>query len=312
VPGIGVILNPDARGNRRARERAARFEAIVGPDGDVACTATLAALDEALARFQARGIDVLAVCGGDGSVQTAITRALAVWPEARLPLLLPLRGGTINNLSRSIGPRRRRAERMLAHVVADFRRGHAHDTVEGDLILVNGQAYAHTVGAAMMVSFLRLYYAGNEPTPLRAYRLMVRLGLSYFLSTSLIRSVAKPIEADVTCDGERLPFRQYTMLIAGTMPHIGLGVRPFYLGGRKRGFFHLLAGPCTPGELLARLPRFLRGLPAELPSLYDNVACRVRIEFAEPQCFTINGDIPEEPVRVLELEAGPRIRLIRG
>jgi hypothetical protein len=38
----------------------------------------------------------------------------------------------------------------------------------------------------------------------------------------------------------------------------------------------------------------------------------VRIEFSEPQAFTINGDIPAEMVTVLELTAGPRVRLIRG
>jgi hypothetical protein len=57
---------------------------------------------------------------------------------------------------------------------------------------------------------------------------------------------------------------------------------------------------------------FYRGCPANRPNLYDNLASKIRIEFAEPQAFTVNGDIPEEPVRVLEIEPGPRVKLIRG
>jgi diacylglycerol kinase family enzyme len=310
--GIGVILNPRARGNRRAPRRLARFQAILGDNGEAVLTEDLASLDAALARFHSRNIDVLAVCGGDGSFHTVVARALEVWNGGQFPLFLPLRGGTINNLSHSLRARRRRAERMLAHVVKDYCRGHAHDTAYADLMLINGRYLGYTVGAGMMVSFLRLYYAGRHPSPPRAWWLLARLGVSYFLGTSLIRSVARPIEADITCDGERLPFRQYTMLLVSSITRIGLGIRPFYLSGRKRGFYHVLAGPSSPGELLQRLWHFYRGFPANLPNLYDNMASKIRIEFAEPQAFTVNGDIPEEPVRVLEIEPGPRVKLIRG
>ncbi len=312
MSGIGVILNPHARGNRRAPRRAARFQSILGDNGEVVVTEDLAALDVALERFRDRGIDVLAVCGGDGSVHAVVSRAIGVWNGARFPLVLPLRGGTINNLAHSLRARRRRAERMLAHVVKDYRRGKAHDTASNDLMLINGRYLGYTVGAGMIVNFLRLYYAGRRPGPPRAMWLLARLGVSYFLGTSLIRSIARPIEADVTCDGERLPFRQYTLLVASSIPRIGLGVCPFYLSGRKRGYFHVLAGPSTPGELLLRLWRFYRGFPANLPSLYDNMAGKIRIELAEPQGFTVNGDILTEPVQVIEIEPGPRVKLIRG
>ena len=312
MAGIGVIVNPHARGNRRRPHRVARFETIVGDDGRVVATADLDAMERTLREFRAAGIDILAVCGGDGSMYHVVSCALEVWEDQSLPLLLPLRGGTINNLSRSLGARRRRAESMLAHVVKDYRRGRTHDTVDGDLIRVNGGKYGHIVGTGMIVHFLRLYYSGRRPGPVSAMWLLVRLGLSYFLGTSLIGGVVRPFEADVTCDGERLPHRSFTLLIASTVAHIGLGVRPFYLTTRKRGHFHLLAGSSTPGQLLSRLPRFARGVPANLETLYDNLGAHVRIEFAEPQPFTINGEVLAEPADVLELGPGPRVSYVRG
>ena len=50
--GIGVIINPHARGNTRRPRRVARFKSIVGADGDVVALA-LAALLLALVLDQA-------------------------------------------------------------------------------------------------------------------------------------------------------------------------------------------------------------------------------------------------------------------
>ncbi len=311
MAGIGVIINPHASGNRRHPGRVERFRRIVGNDGVVHATKDLTELDAALAALHERGIDILAVCGGDGSFYHVVSRALSLWGEASLPLLLPLRGGTINNLARTIGARRKRAESMLAHVVKDYRQGKTHEVTRRDLIRINGDQYGYIVGTGLIVNFLRLYYSGRRPGPVRAFMLLVVLGLSHFFRTSLIKGVVKEFEADVVCDGERVPFREFTLLLASTVAHIGLGVKPFYLSARKLGFFHVLGGPATPGRLLVRLWRFFRGFPPRLDSLYDNMARRMRIEFAEPQPYTINGDILD-PVSVLELEGGPRVSFICG
>jgi len=309
--GIGVIVNPHARGNTRRPRRVARFKSIVGADGEVVATSDLAELDIVLARFRDDGVEIVAVCGGDGSFFHVVSRMVRLWGERPLPLLLPLRAGTINNLARTIGARRRRAESMLAHVLKDYRQGRTHEVTQRDLIRVNGEHYGYIVGAGLITNFLRLYYSGRKPGPVRAFGLLVVCGFSWIFGTSLIGGVVNTIEADVDCDGERVPHRGYTMILASSVAHIGLGVKPFYLSARKRGYYHLLAGSCTAGQLLGKLPRFFRGFPAGLDNLYDNLAARVVIEFAEPQAFTINGDILD-PVRVLTLEAGPRVSFVRG
>ena len=309
--GFGVIINPHARGNERNPSREKRFKAIVGDDGLVFATVDLDDLDRRLTELHARRVEVLAVCGGDGSFQHVIGRAIELWGADNLPLLLPLRGGTINNLSRTIKARRRRPESMLAHVVKDYRQGRTHAVTQRDLILVNGKHYGYIIGAGLIVNFLQLYYAGARPGPLRAFWLLILCGLSYYLGTSLIDGVVKPFEGDIDVDGERVPFRSFSMFLASSVEHIGLGVKPFYLSARKRGYYHVLGGPSSPGELLFRLYRFFRGRPANLDSLYDNMAQRVCIDFAEPQAFTINGDI-FDAVDKLTMEPGPRVSFIAG
>ena len=311
MAGIGVIVNPHASGNRRRPRRAERFRAILGNDGEVTATRDLEDLETTLVRLHDRDVDIIAVCGGDGSFYHVVSRVVRIWGSNRIPLLLPLRGGTINNLSRTIGARRRRPESMLAHVVKDYRQGHTHEITQRDLIAVNGTDYGYIVGAGLIVNFLRLYYSGRKPGPVRAFFLLGMLGLSNIFGTSLITGVVKPFEADVVCDGERVPFRAFTMVLASTVAHIGLGVKPFYLSARKRGYFHVLAGPATPTELLGRLWRFFRGFPASLATLHDTMAREVRIDFAEPTPYTINGELLA-PVKSLHLSPGPRVSFISG
>ena len=311
MAGIGVLINPHASGNRRRPGRAERFRTIVGNDGEVVATRDLAHVDETLARFHERDVDIIAVCGGDGSFYHVVSRVVKIWGPQSIPLLLPLRGGTINNLSRTIRARRRRPESMLSHVLKDYRQGRTHEITQRDLIAVNGTDYGYIVGAGLIVNFLRLYYSGRNPGPVRAFFLLALLGLSNVFGTSLITGVVKPFEADIECDGERVPFRAFTMMLASTVAHIGLGVKPFYLSARKRGYFHVLAGPATPTQLLRRLWRFFRGFPASLETLHDTMARTVRVQFAEPTAYTINGELLP-PVTSLELTPGPRVSFISG
>lgn len=310
MAGVGVVVNPRASGNRGRPDTAARLAAVVGGDGEVVQTDTLEALDQALKLFHDRGYEVLALSGGDGSLCHAISRAVGLWGEDGLPAFVPLRGGTINNVSRSIGGPAR-PEALLGKVMSAYRSKRPFSTMDRPLLRVNGHLYGSIVGAGLITHFLEQYYEGSNPGPLSAAGLLLRCGISWVAGTDFIRRVVPSLKGRAECDGEALPWEEYTLILASSVRHIGLGVQPFYLSGRKRGYFHVLAGPPTPGQLLSRLPRFRRGFPAGLDTLYDNIARQFRVEFAEPQSFTVDGEL-FPAVRVLEIEAGPAVRFVRG
>lgn len=308
--GVGVIVNPRAAGNRGRPDTAAHLAAVVGADGEVVQTADLAAMAAALADFRARGFEVLAVSGGDGSLCHAISRAVEVWGEDGLPSFVALRGGTINNVARTVGGPSR-PEAFLGKVMATYRSRRSFATMERPLLKANGRIYGSIVGAGLITHFLEEYYGSSNPGPSRAAAMLVRCGLSWLGGGEYIRRIVPRLAGHAECDDEALEYTDFTLVLASSVTHIGLGVQPFYLSGRKRGYFHVLAGSPTPGQLLSRLPRFRRGFPAGLDTLYDNIARRFRIEFAEPQSFTVDGELfPSVPV--LDIEAGPSVRFVRG
>jgi len=312
VPGIGVVVNPHAGANRIAGpERVEVFSDLVGNDGLVRVTESLESIEEVAREFRDRGTEILAVCGGDGSYHCTLTGFRAVYGQTPLPMLLPLRAGTINYVADAIGGRRGKPEQVLARVVRDHRKGRTHETTERDLLRVNGRDHGFLLSFGTAVNFLRIYYAMESPGPLRAAALLGRLMVSAMVGSHISRAVFQTIEADVEVDGLPVPFRQFTFFFAATVDRIALGFRPTYMGTRKPGYMHVLGGPISAVRLISKAVRVYRGFPTYEPALYDNLARNLSIRFFRPQHYMLDGDILP-PADRLEVDVACRVTLIRA
>jgi diacylglycerol kinase (ATP) len=310
VPGIGVVLNPHASLNRRERDRATRFASILGADGVVCETGSVDHIQEVAREFRDRGIDAVAICGGDGSFFHTLSAIVREYGDQPLPPFLPLRAGSMNTIARSVGCRHGSPERVLSHAVGSYRLGRPFETTERHLLNVGDQHFGFTFGAGVIVSFLRLYYRRPGRGPWAAAKLLTQVGLSGMARTSLARGLLQYTEADIGCDDERVPHRRFNFIYASTITEIGLGFKVTYLATRKRGFFHLVAGVVRTRDLICGLSRLRHGWPLDFADLYDNLAQRVRVEFPRPTHYMVDGDILG-PVTRLEVVTGPRLTIIQ-
>ena len=311
MAGIGVIVNPHARGNRRdPAGRVERMARVVGGLGVVRATPSLEAITGVVREFRERGIDILAICGGDGSDHCTLTAVDQVYGAAPWPLLLPLRAGTINYVADDIGGRRGSPEQVLQRVVHAHRRGHPHVTTERDVLRVNGEQLGFVLSFGTAVNFLQVYYARETQGPVWAARLLGRAIASATLGTHLARSIFQAVEADIVCDDEVLPFRQFTFFFAGTVRHVALGFQPTYLGDRKRGFCHVLGGPIAARRLVRYAVRVHRGFPTNDPLLYDSLCRRFAIRFARPAHYMLDGDVLG-PAERLDVDVYRRLTFVR-
>ena len=311
MPGIGVIVNPNARANRRdPQARVSRMTRIVGRDGLVRATPTVDAIEAVAREFKDAGVDMLAVCGGDGSDHCTLTAFDRVYGPEPFPVVLPLRAGTINYVADDAGVRRGSPEQVLQRVVTAHRRGHTLVTTERDLLRVDGEHLGFVLSFGTAVNFLRAYYARERQGPVWATRLLGRCIASAMLGTHLARSIFQAVEADVTCDDEVLPFRQFTFFFAGTVRRIALGFQVTYLGDRKRGFLHVVGGPIPARRLIRRALRIHRGFPTGEPLLYDNLGQRLVVQFARPSHYMLDGDVLG-PADRLVVDVHRRLTLVR-
>ena len=101
MSGIGLISNPKSQGNRRglsAIERAAEEAGI-----EHRILSDMADLRPALEDLAAKGVELLVVNGGDGTLQAALTAVLEDRPFDRRPLLAVLPRGMTNMSAADIG-----------------------------------------------------------------------------------------------------------------------------------------------------------------------------------------------------------------
>jgi len=309
VPGIGIVINPHARHNRGAADRVELFAEMHGRSGWVRRTASLDELDAAVAEFRQRGIDVLAVCGGDGSFFRALSAMVRCYGPEPLPYFLPLRGGSMNTVARSVDWARGTPEAALAQAVADYRAGRGFALTDRHLVGVDGRYFGFMVAAGSIVAFLSRYYDSPGRGPWAAAKLVTRVAVSGLVGSPLARGIFRHTEARITCDGEPLPHGRFTIIYASSITDIGLGFKPTYLATRKRGFFHVLAGPVRAPQVVRRLRRLRHGRPLGIETLYDNLAQHLRVEFSRPTQYMIDGDI-FGAATVLDVVTGPRLTII--
>lgn len=310
MPGIGVVVNPHAGGNRRVTDRARRLGRVVDGAGWVCETPTLDDLPAVARECQQREVDVLAVCGGDGTYARTLSALMHAYGGQPLPTFLPLRAGTMNTVARAIGCRAWEPERMLARIVGEYRRGQPVEAADHQLLSVNGSALGFMVGAGVIVGFLRAYNANARRGALGGAEVLVRLALSALVGGRAVREAVEWLDAEMLGDSERVPFERFSVLYASTIEDIGLGFRPTYRARERLGRFHVFAGPIEARELVRRLGRIRRGLPTGSPQVYDATAAHLAVRFRRPTEYMVDGEIMG-PAESLVVECGPVLRVIR-
>lgn len=306
MPGIGIILNPHSRSNRRNPDRIKRLGFIVGDKGS--CHATQDILDvERLAReFKERKVDILGISGGDGTNHCTLTTFIEVYGDTPLPQIAFLRGGTMNNAA-NILQIEGSPEQILANLIRKYHAQEKFQTAELDLLNVNG-SYGFLFGVGLVARFLDEYYKAKG-SPSKAGFLLLRYIASVFFHTPFVYELFERFDAKVTVDGAVWPYKNYAVLHSGTIETYGLGFNPFFRAREKPGYMHMIGTSMTPLQLMLNLPRIWFNRAAKSENELQALAREVVIELAEPQMYSVDGDL-KPPTTKLRITVGPRLKYI--
>jgi diacylglycerol kinase family enzyme len=272
-------------------------------------------------RFAVGGADLVGACGGDGTNLTAVTQLVRRFGVDRLPHFAVLRGGTVNTVAENLGVRGRPDE-ILARILARRRK---HETLEvgQDLIEVlgspprdgtgngsrNDSLYGFLFAAAMGARFLEAYYGGPVPGVAWATALAIRTAASTLFQQPLARWLFDPLRVTLTVDGERLPIERVRLLLASTIPSVGIGMKVTWRGGVQPNRFHLIASAMALPAMALQLPRVLAGEPLEGSPHVDRLARELHARFDTPQTFTLDGELFRD--REVRIRVGPRLWVVK-
>jgi diacylglycerol kinase (ATP) len=299
---IGVIANPNSREHRRDPDRLGELARVLGDRGTATSTHSLDDVRRAVAGFRTAGIDVLGISGGDGTIAHTLTAAIEVYGDAPLPRIALLGGGTVNTVARGLGLAQR-GPAMLRHVLGGEVR------IDRRHILQIGEMYGFIFGTGAIANFCEAYYETGAPSAAMSARLLARAVGSTLVNGPFVRRLMSRFRARITADGERWPVDDFALVMAATVPQIGLGSRPFYRCDERPGHFALIGVHCSAAQLVVELPRVFRGVGMSPRKVIDVVARDVAIESAAPFHYVVDGDLLTS-AGTLRVRTGPRLELL--
>ncbi len=322
---LGIITNPRSYRNRlwplaaQALRKAAPGAAFY----EAGSPSALAAIAQ---EVKAAGHEVVAIAGGDGTVQhvvTALDRALS----GALPLLSLLGGGAYDSLAALGGKgdaevRLRRLSVALASgtpLSAEPGGSEALRVVERDTLRVGG-ACGFRLGVGLPVVFVEaVYQAGGGRWA--GLRTLVRAANSSMMKGPFARALYQPLPFTVWVDGEEWPPLPLYGMVCSTVAEAGLGLRPFRRALEQPGFFQVLGLTAGPRAFALELPRLLLGMPARHDRLLDGVGERVELRPSSQHVqgggggaglrYLLDGELLDSP-GPLSVGLGPRIRVVRA
>jgi hypothetical protein len=254
--------------------------------------------------------EIVAVNGGDGTVQAVLTGLLRAAGE-RLPVLAVLRGGTTNTTAHNLGYGRRplpALQRLLTGSAGGVLAGtvERHAVVRADLD--GGPQYAMMFGAGAVYHGIVFARGQIESRGVHG-QLGAGLALATFLAKIFTGGGGKlfpPLAAAIRVDGEPLPPASYFGILTSTIDRQFLGISPYW--GTGPGRLRLSALHYRPRHLARAIVPALRGRPSPLlrPELGYRSLNADEVELTFDSGFTLDGELFPPPPRPLRLALSGR------
>jgi diacylglycerol kinase family enzyme len=309
MKAIGIIHNPRSKKNMKHPATLDAIKDVVGKYGTVFVPFSFEELTEVAKEIKRDRYEIIGVNGGDGTNHQIITRIIEVYKGERLPLVAHLRGGTMNTVSNALYGIKGSVSNITKKLVEHYREDRPFKTKTSKVLNINGR-YGFMFGTGFVANLLDVYYEGATPGPVKALQIIYKAIASAIASTDYVDKLFKPIIAEVTIDGKKLDYNEYSVVVSSVIRNIGLNFRAIYRAEELQDRIHVFAGRATPFEVIKRLRKLYVGHEPGFKYLTDALARLVEIKSNVPLKYTIDGDMYEDTTIILT--PGPLLRYIQG
>jgi hypothetical protein len=259
------------------------------------------------------------VNGGDGTLQYVLTELLGSADLPSLRFVAPLRGGRTNMTASDLDADPRPA-RGLVSLLDALAAGRLDERLVARPVMRvassrrSGVHYGMFFGAGMIQRAVSLVHRTFPPGQQGVFGAGIVTGaLITRAFTNPSDGILTPDKAGVQVDGRPLRHSEFYLLIASTLSHLFLGMRPFW--GDGPGGVRITGISSRPHRSIAAAPGILRGRPRSFVTPengYESENAH-RVQIAMSCGFTIDGEIfAPEPDEQVELSADRRLAFVRA
>ena len=300
MSGIGVILNPHSRSNRKNPRRADHFGFIVGDKGSCHTTDGIEDVRNLAREFKERDVEVLAISGGDGTYHHTLGIFIEVYNGTPLPKIAFLRGGTMNVVATDLNIQGT-PEFLLSQLITRYHREEVLKTRPVSVLKINDQ-YGFIFGLGLVYRFVQEYYrtANNKPSKWHGLKLFSMVVVECLLNTRWIAHNCRSFDAQILVDEKEWPFKNYSCVLGGTVRSVGFGLNPFYAVYEDLSRFQMIGFSTPPRSTILNFGPYILGRPHPSEHFLDSLPKNVQIQCREPQGYMVDGEFygPSESINI--------------
>jgi len=316
---IGVLNNVRAGRNPR---RAARVRAFLKAHPEIPQIETENGehVAEALLLLARKEVELLAVHGGDGTLQRTLSEILTNGHFAQAPLIAPLRGGRTNMNALDIGSQRNPVVALDSLLYA-VRNGGVHDRLVDRAVLRvefgDGSPlhYGMCMGVGVVCRAIELIHRlFPEGRAQGVFGSTVVIGtLISRLMSGARDGILQPDAMQIRLDGQPLQAENFLLVFATTLERLFLKIRPFW--GQERADVRVTAIAGDAKRPLLAVPGILYGRPPA--SITPEVGYTSRnvneVELRLDCGLVLDGEMfAPEPGRVVRISPDRRVQFVRA
>ena len=310
---IGLIFNPFADINKKQTAAKLRsIKKILGEHGLVQITNNTDDIPIALKQFYIEGIKILGISGGDGTIDHVLSSYINLFGSEKLPVIVPLKGGTMNMLAADVGLRGDQITSCYK-LINSLNHHSTLPTIERGLIKVvdkrfNHPNYTFTWLDGLLYKFIKWYYKEGA-----GVRVALKLILQSCMKslTNINHDLFKEVVSKVYIDDNKLPFESHLLIAISTVKRLVFGFRVFAEeAAAGEGFSILYLRFPFFRKALYQFPRVLySGLKSDASGNFLNSSGRV-VRIEGNRGYVLDGEVYEsqEPIDIT-LEIGPKLKI---
>jgi diacylglycerol kinase family enzyme len=305
----GLVLNPSSLRNsiypRKAEQLLSAFDRL----GESILVGDRDALTAKLHMWQSEGLDLLAISGGDGTIQRVVNEALSVWGEDSLPRILILHGGTAGIISKESG----HSDPLQA--VQDLQESLQENrpiATESLPILKVGGRHTLSFGLGAFRKLSEAYVTYGRQIVLSHSWLGARLLTSYLARGAFARDALEPCLCRIRIGDQEYPAGHFVGLYACALRRIS-AFRPLEGVDCPDDAFKIVGvRPLDSRKLVRFMWRYFSGNGEETSEAV--LLCGTRSMVVEPENgiveYMADGEFYSES-GPLEVSLGPRLNVVR-
>jgi len=303
----GIIINPNAKKFRTRKSSLKNYTSINSDLLTIRATESADDIAAVIHEFKNDNCSYIGVAGGDGTLHLAVTELIKIYGPDKVPPLLILREGTMDNVARTIRLKGKGPDliRRLLWAIKNKKEIEIH---RRDTIRINDR-YCFLFGTGIVANFLNEVYNGKEKGLIRN----VQVAFSAF--TEGIRNeqngkIFNWMDGEIYVDNKLIKMNPVNGILAGTVEHIGMGFSPLITAGADNNTFQLLITAMLPLKLLKNMNRIRTGQIINDEG-YLNTSCRkLKLVYNSGFDYTMDGDMYRAE-KDLIVETGPAVKLIK-